>query len=1093
MSVVGEGRRRRELALSQLTRRVLDGDGHDATVLVVGQAGIGKSHFLSTAAAELRAAGVEVGWCGCAGPSAGPPAWELQAALADLPLDPETGDPGGEPFQVFRRVAQALDTAARDHPLVVVLDDMHEATPTTVELFRHLSRRPRQGRWLVIGATRPDCPPLLEARCPQIHLTGVDAADLQDIARSVGVQLDDSAAHRLHHRTGGNPLFARRILERGDVGQPLSSELVALVRSSMAEVAPDRQAIVDALSVLGVSAERRVLSVLVDAGAVADLTDDDVLVVDPDTVAFRHPLLREVHYEELPAERRNELHREAAQTLDQLMASPSVVAHHWGQAALAGQGREAAETAMRAGHLALELGGWAEASAHFAHAGAVLNGLDAADASDDQAMSAVLRARAMSLQGDIAGAAQTVLGSEAMGQASMVTRRLALRELLRLRWREEPNPTVLDGAAISSAATTWLGPAGGAVADGSADETIDGSARRAAAGAADEAVRALVESSLGELGRFTPACVERADDAVANATVVDDATLLAESHLARRRALMADPGAFAARRASSEAAVAAARRVDDRELLGRCLRMAQADAMAHRHRAAALSTLGAFEVAATAGLREHQALAQAGLAAIEGRPQDAADILDEATKELAYVERSAPSLDFVRTILELDTGGLGAALAEYEPLLTVIADPSLTSAFALADALDGHHRRAARRVDRVIELLESDRTDPQWLVAAALAAEAAAAVDHPGCPLLLSWLEPHRGFCAMSAAASVPWVGAIDRYVGLLRLRLGDPEGAVSALAHSLDVHEAMQAGPWQARSHAALAAAHRAAGRAAEASAHQRRAEELTDELAIGPVALIGDFAPNEPSVSGGSPAGRTAVTPAPETGSAGEAGAGKRPAGAATGADGGARALTDPGAGLGGGPGRRGVFRRDGDGWEIGWADKSTMRLRPLAGFAYLDLLLHPPGREWHVLDLYGTAAGGVVVVEGSGGDVLDETARRAYQQRMAELVDDLAAAEDAADGESQSAIRAEIDALEQQVVEAYGLGGRSRRLDDPSERARINVRRAIARAIEAIDGRDPGLADHLRRRVSTGRFCCYHPVPDDPVVWELGDQHN
>ncbi len=1030
--MVSDGEGPRDRALSQLTRRVLDADSHDATWLVVGLAGIGKSHLLGRAAAAFREAGVDVGWCGGGGSGAGPPGWELEAALADLPIDLPAGELGGEPFQVFRRVAAALDAAARDRPLVVILDDLHEATPTTIELFRHLSRRPRQGRWLMVGATRPDCAPLLEARCPQHHLTGVDIADLQTIAASVGVDLDSAAARRLHHRTGGNPLFARRILERGDVAKPLSSELVALLRSAMADVAPERRHLVDTLSVLGVSAERRVLSVLVDDGSVAGLTDDDVIVADADTVSFRHPLLREVHYEALSPERRNELHRRAAQTLDQLMATPSVVAFHWAQAALVGQGREAAETAMRAGHLALDLGGWAEASAHFAHAGAVLNGLDTPDATDDQALSAVLRARAQSLQGDIATAAQTILNSASMADASASTRRLALRELVRLRWREEPNPTVLDGDVLRRAATDWLG-----------DEEA----------AADRAVRALVDSSLGELGRFTPYCITRADEAVADATTVGDDTLLAEAHLARRRALIAEPGAFAERRASSDAAVTYARQVDDRELLGRCLRMAQADAMAHGNRGAALSMLGAFEVAATAGLREHQALAQAGLAAVEGRPNDAADILDEAAKELAYVERSAPSLDFVRTILELDTGELGAALAEYEPLLTVIADPSLTGAFALADAVDGNDRQAARRVGRVIELLQDDRTDPQWLLAAALAAEAAAAVDHPGCRLLLSWLEPHVGFCAMSAAASVPWVGAVDRYVGLLRLRLGDVDGATTALAASLAMHEAMQAGPWSARSHAALAAAHTRAGRAGEAGVHQRRADELIDQLGIGPVTLLGDF----------TSIGAVASDAGAESQSATDGG--KLP------------------------HGRTGVFRAEGDGWVIGWGVNEPLRLRPLAGFAYLDLLLGRPGREWHVLDLYGTAGGGAAVIEGSGGEVLDDTARRAYQQRMAELVDDLAATDAAADHGSSASIRAEIDALEQQVLRAYGLGGRSRRLDDPAEKARINVRRAISRAIEAIDGRDPSLADHFRRRVTTGRFCCYHPFPDHPVAWELG----
>ena len=66
------------------------------------------------------------------------------------------------------------------------------------------------------------------------------------------------------------------------------------------------------------------------------------------------------------------------------------------------------------------------------------------------------------------------------------------------------------------------------------------------------------------------------------------------------------------------------------------------------------------------------------------------------------------------------------------------------------------------------------------------------------------------------------------------------------------------------------------------------------------------------------------------------------------------------------------------------------------------------------------------------------------------------------------------------------ATGLGGRSRRFDDETERARTSVQKAIRRAIANI-GRDaPRLADSLRASVHTGYRCWYEPGPGAPERW-------
>ena len=116
-------------------------------------------------------------------------------------------------------------------------------------------------------------------------------------------------------------------------------------------------------------------------------------------------------------------------------------------------------------------------------------------------------------------------------------------------------------------------------------------------------------------------------------------------------------------------------------------------------------------------------------------------------------------------------------------------------------------------------------------------------------------------------------------------------------------------------------------------------------------------------------------------------------------------------------------------------------------------------------------------------SAADVLDRQARAAYRQRLADLDEELAEAQEWHDTERASRLRAEQDFLVRELAAATGLGGRPRRLGSESERARLNVTRAIRGAISRIRDRDPGAAAHLDQAVRTGPRCAYSPPDGRP----------
>lgn len=184
--------------------------------------------------------------------------------------------------------------------------------------------------------------------------------------------------------------------------------------------------------------------------------------------------------------------------------------------------------------------------------------------------------------------------------------------------------------------------------------------------------------------------------------------------------------------------------------------------------------------------------------------------------------------------------------------------------------------------------------------------------------------------------------------------------------------------------------------------------------------------------------------------------------------------------------------AFKREGEFWTIGRPDE-PIRLKDAVGLGYLAQLLKNPGREIHVLDLVALAEGTSAEparrgLKGDTGDVLDPQAKEAYRTRLVALNAELEEAESWADDERAARVRAEIDALTDELTSAAGLGGRTRKTGSVAERARVNVTKALKSTIGKITNADPQLGDHLTATVRTGTQCAYLPGPEPTVRWDL-----
>ncbi|MER7245101.1 AAA family ATPase [Kribbella sp. NPDC000426] len=172
-------------------------------------------------------------------------------------------------------------------------------------------------------------------------------------------------------------------------------------------------------------------------------------------------------------------------------------------------------------------------------------------------------------------------------------------------------------------------------------------------------------------------------------------------------------------------------------------------------------------------------------------------------------------------------------------------------------------------------------------------------------------------------------------------------------------------------------------------------------------------------------------------------------------------------------------GVLRRLGATWEVTWRGV-TVQVADSKGVRDLALLLARPRTPVSVIDLSGPGR-----VHGADlGPALDDQARAAYRERLRELADELAEAEDRNDLGRAEKLRVEQEFLTQELAGALGLGGRARSAGDPVERSRKAVSMRIGAAVKVIERVHPALGRHLRASIRTGRQCVYEP--EDDVTW-------
>ena len=181
--------------------------------------------------------------------------------------------------------------------------------------------------------------------------------------------------------------------------------------------------------------------------------------------------------------------------------------------------------------------------------------------------------------------------------------------------------------------------------------------------------------------------------------------------------------------------------------------------------------------------------------------------------------------------------------------------------------------------------------------------------------------------------------------------------------------------------------------------------------------------------------------------------------------------------------------TLRRNERGWVVACGDIQCP-LPDTKGLRYIAELVRNPGVERHALDLVDRVEGVTAGVDrrrlGDAGELLDTQARTAYRHRIEALRAEIEDALDMGAEDRAEALQAELDQLVGQLAQAFGLGGRSRRASSATERARLNVTRALRSATARLGEIVPEAAAVLDQRLRTGIYCAYEPDENDPLRW-------
>ena len=406
------GRESQLQRLRQLWARAVSGTF--TLALIKGDAGIGKSRLVREFEASDTAAGALI-LRGTCFPIAGEEAayGPLVAALRDLPderlktaasrlpdavvaelaiLLPALGRQAparrdgsrGAQGRQYEYLLELLALLAGEAPVVLIIEDIHWADPSTLDFLSFVARNARNERVLLVATHRLHDGRDLQAleryvdqleRCPAVETIPIVALTVAQVSEQIEAILrrpaDPTSTRRITARTQGNPFYVEELIAHGDTAEaslPVGQAAALLERVS--SLSPETQHVLQVLAAFGRAIEHDLLAeaVAIQEPALSRLlrtaVDAHVIEADGPTLTFRHALTREAVYEALLPGERKCLHAAVARALRERpdMTDAAELAVQW---RAAGDPAAALAASLEAARAAAGVYAYSEALEHY--------------------------------------------------------------------------------------------------------------------------------------------------------------------------------------------------------------------------------------------------------------------------------------------------------------------------------------------------------------------------------------------------------------------------------------------------------------------------------------------------------------------------------------------------------------------------------------------------------------------------------------------------------------------------------------------------------------------------------------------------------